>query len=132
MNYNDAGNTGWYSQNSDWNYTPPTYGDTESPGGYGAFDWSEYANNPEFLRLIGYEGSPFSSGTYNDSSSQLDPAFLEKANQYEMRKMTGQDWGGSLSGVFKNGKEVSPGLRNFNMYDEGPEFNLGFSLASMA
>jgi len=136
MNYNEFGNTGWYSQNSDWNYTPATFGDTETPGGYTPFDWKEYSSNPEFLKLIGYEGSPLLSSNTGDSGGNqgdymLSPDFLEKANQFELRKMTGENWNGSLSSIFKNGKEVSPSLRQFYGYND-PQWNIAEALVASA
>lgn len=135
LNYNSLGNTGWYTESSPWNFTPPTYGDTETPGGYTEFDWGKYAIDPNFLKRIGFSGDAYTSDGYGDSGGNfsLNPAYLDaiKNSGYEMRQMTGQDWNGTLSSLFKNGREV-PGFRQVSSYDEGPEWNLGTSLATAA
>ena len=137
LNYNQAGNTGWFGADSPWNYSVGSSGDSETAGGFNQWNWDSYASNPEFLKLIGFDGPTFMAGNTGDSGGGqgdyfLNPEFLEKANQFELRKMGGENWNGELSSVFRDGKEVSPSLRQFRSYSEGPEWDLAMALTAAA
>jgi len=135
MNYNEAGNTGWYNENSSWNYTPPTYGDSETPGGYTPFTWDSYITNPDFLNQVGFTGDARVYDGFGDSggNSQINPELLEaiKNQGFELRKMTGDNWGGSLSSIFKGDQEVNPSFRQFTPYAD-PNEDLAFALTTAA
>lgn len=116
----------------------PTYGELDLSGQvqnpYANMSWDRFAGNPEFLRSVGYTGTNPWVGDSGDSggSFSLDPELMRLIQEsgYEQRVLPLQ--GGEIYSAFKDGKEVNPALRMVNEYDEGPAWNLGFSLASMA